>query len=232
MPILLAYNRTKTETNSLFSAMKNIIPNLSKKRIAIAVGVVTIAIASTLFLYPNTSSSSENTYIEKEVNEAYGEYISAYTTGDISKNSIIRVRFTDKAIADDLIGKEDDRDLFDFSPRLKGTTKWIDSYTVEFSPLEWLESDQVYDCNLDLSLLFNTSKKLSTFDFNFHTYKQDFDVQIGDIVTSAENMKKVSIKGTLNTADIALKKDVKSTHGRTRWQVIKNRMESPRRNRT
>ena len=184
--------------------MKNFFSKFKPLTIGLSLGAFVLLAAGIYFI----SSSSTSSYEEKKVNEAFSEYISAYTSGDISINSNVRIRFTQQAIEESKIGSTDERDLFDFSPNVKGTTKWIDSYTIEFTPKEWLKADQVYDVSFDLKALFDTKKGLEVFEFNFHTTRQDFEVVIGDLVTSAENMKKVAIKGQLNTADVAQKEAV------------------------
>lgn len=181
--------------------MKKLFSKPNLKNIGIALGILGILSAAT-YVWFNPKSSSDS-ILESKVDEAFAEYVSAYTSGTISVNSSIKIRFAQPATNDSLVGSEEIRDLLDISPKVSGTLKWIDNHTIEFTPKEWLERDQIYQIEFDLGQVFNTTKELSTLEFSFKTIKQDFDMEVGDIITSADNMNTVSLEGTLSTADIA-----------------------------
>ena len=183
---------------------------ISPKLIAITISVISLFAVAFYFLNKASSTNSE-AYVEKEVNEAFNEYIAAYSSGNISISSTIQIRFTQPQIGEDKIGSAETRELFDFSPSIKGDAKWVDAFTLEFQPREWLQPDQVYEVNFQLSDLMETKKGLENFEFNFHTIKQDFEVTIGNLLTSAENMKKVALSGKLITADVALQEKIEAT---------------------
>ena len=147
---------------------------ISPKLIAIAIGTITLFAVGFYFLNKTSSTDSE-AYVEKEVNEAFNEYIAAYTSGNISISSTIQIRFTQPQIVEDKIGSAETRELFNFSPSIKGDVKWVDIFTLEFQPTEWLKRDQVYEVKFLLSDLMETKKGLEKFEFNFHTLKQDFE---------------------------------------------------------
>lgn len=190
--------------------MKNLLKQPSIKYTSIVIISLAVLMGG-YFLIPSSSSSSSENYVEKEIDEAFSEYISAYTTGDVSVKSKLRIRFTQRAIEDSQIETEEKRELFSFSPSVKGKAIWIDAYTIEYIPNEWLNSDAIFDVRFDLSQLFKTSDELALFEFNFHTIRQDYEVILGDLITSADNMKKVSLTGTLNTADAAIKENIETT---------------------
>lgn len=194
-------------TNS-FIDMKGLLSKLSPKLIGLITGSIAILSVGSYFLLNSPESTNEEAYIEYKVSEEYSEYISAYTSGDISVNSSIRVRFTESQVEDDKVGTIDDRDLLDITPSIDGKAKWVDSFTLEFIPDNWLKNDQVYEIELDLSELMEVKKDLSSFKFNFHTIKQDFEVITNDLITSADNMKKVALTGVLNTADVTKHDDI------------------------
>lgn len=172
------------------------------KYIIAAVGVV--AVVGGYFLFSNSSgSTNDEIYVPKKINEEFSKYISAYTSGNVSVKSSIRIRFTESIVADDKVGTTEERDVLDFSPSVDGKLKWVDSFTLEFTPEDKFKADQVYEVSLELASLIKVKDELELFEFNFHTIRQDFEVVFNDLVTSAENMKKVSLTGTVNTADIA-----------------------------
>ena len=53
-------------------------------------------------------------------NQAFSSFISAYTSGIITKNSTIRVKLTESVGDDFDMGKEMDNSIFSFSPSKKG----------------------------------------------------------------------------------------------------------------
>ena len=61
-----------------------------------------------------------------EINPAFGEYISAFTSGVISKESTIRIRLIESNPNFSDNGEPLDDDLFDFSPSIDGEAYWID----------------------------------------------------------------------------------------------------------
>ena len=108
---------------------------ISPKLIALTVGALILAVVGFYFLN-KASSTTADEYVEKEVNEAFNEYISAYTSGDISISSTIQIRFTQPQIEEDKIGSAETRKLFDFSPSIKGDAKWVDTYTIRIYAIE------------------------------------------------------------------------------------------------
>ena len=97
------------------------------------------------------SNKQENT--PPEVSPAITEYVAAFTSGVVSKESSIRVIFNrDIPVAKP--GAEVDEKWFSFSPRIKGKTIWIDGRTIEFVPNEKLPSGALFNGSLDLEDFF------------------------------------------------------------------------------
>ncbi|MEZ4685666.1 MAG: MG2 domain-containing protein [Bacteroidia bacterium] len=111
-------------------------------------------------------------------NPASSAFVNAFTTGEISKNSAIRVHFTE-AIADSAeIGKEASSALFSFKPTINGKAVWEDAYTLAFRPAGPLPSNQVFTADLKLDALFPENKQAKDgFAFHFKTRAQSFDVE-------------------------------------------------------
>jgi hypothetical protein len=106
------------------------------------------------------------------INPAYAAYISSYTTGVISSESAIRIILTEEATDSASVGKETSVKLFEFSPAIKGTSRWLDRRTLEFKPDTGLTSGQIYEVRFFLSKLLLVSKELSVFEYNFQVIPQ------------------------------------------------------------
>jgi uncharacterized protein YfaS (alpha-2-macroglobulin family) len=130
-------------------------------------------LAVLLFFFSSCGSKTE---VSEE--SAFWKYISAYTSGHISRHAAIRLQLADE-VSDAEAGKEVSGDVFEFSPKIKGTPFWIDSRTIEFRPDEPLKGDQEYTARFHLSKFREVEEKgLETFVFNFKTIKQAINVAV------------------------------------------------------
>ncbi len=129
------------------------------------------------------------------------EYVSAYTTGYISKNSDITVKLA-KAVSTAEAGKEIDENIFSFDPSLKGKAVWEDDKTIVFKPEDVLKSGQRYKTTLLLDKLIEVPSDKREFKFTFECIPQNFDVKIEGIsVYDAQDLTRVKLTGTIQTAD-------------------------------
>jgi len=84
-------------------------------------------LAVLLFLF---ASCGGKTKVSEE--SAFERYISAYTSGQVSKFATIRVMLV-AGVPDVEAGQEITEKVFDFSPSIKGTTSWLDNRTIELN---------------------------------------------------------------------------------------------------
>jgi len=138
------------------------------------------------------------------------EYVSAYTTGFISKNSEISVKLTRPVeIAEP--GKEIDMEVFSFDPTLKGKAVWQDDKTIVFKPSEALSSGQRYKTVFLLDKLIEVPQDRRTFKFTFECIPQSYDVKLdGIVVYDTRDLTRVKLEGTLQTADEISKEEAES----------------------
>lgn len=134
----------------------------------------------------------------------FAEYISAYTSGLISAQSVITFKLTQPAAAFTSEGQEVKEKLFNFSPSIKGKAYWVDAQTVEFRPEEPMKSGEIYTSSFELGKLFDVKEsRFKKFDFSFRIIPQaitvDFD---GLIVESNETPNTYTLEGILQTADV------------------------------
>ncbi|HQW84557.1 MAG TPA: MG2 domain-containing protein, partial [Ferruginibacter sp.] len=167
------------------------------------------------------SCSKKDKWIE--VDPAYSKYIDAYTTGTISKTSSIRIKLAADANTTHAVGEAVKESLFNISPSVKGKAYWLDARTIEFKPDNWLKPDEMYEVNFKLGKVTKTENKFSDFKFSLKTVKPSFIVtDEGLRATSVKN--KMTLSGTLETADIENGKDVEkllnATYNKNAQKII------------
>lgn len=147
---------------------------MKKTLIYIGIGAVAVIAAAIGIIY----FASGNKPVEVKIDPDFEKYISAYTTGIVSKNSTVQVKLNSQALTGVETTGDVNQDLFDFSPGIKGKVYWANSNTLEFQPKEPLPPDTHFEVNFNLGDLINVPDKLETLTFYFQTIKQNFDVSI------------------------------------------------------
>ncbi len=139
---------------------------------------------------------------KKEPNTAYAKYIEAYTAGIISKQSAIRVHLAGQANVTHTENEPVDKQVFDFSPSIKGKTYWIDATTIEFRPDENLQPGKKYSAKFSLGKVMSVPSELKSFDFDFKVMEPSFSVDLGGLKSENNtSMDRMTFSGTINTAD-------------------------------
>ena len=139
-----------------------------------------------------------------EVNPAFGKYISAYTSGMVSRKNSIRIElakgyFETHPVPGNTTTQDSSRSLevlaalaslpdstlldgiFSFEPALPGKAIWISDRVIEYIPNEMLPVNQFYNVKFKLDRLVETEDELETFRFQFSTYPQNLFVTIDGI---------------------------------------------------
>jgi uncharacterized protein YfaS (alpha-2-macroglobulin family) len=184
---------------------------------------VTALLVAGLTAYFVVSKASSDR--QTRINPAFARYISAYTSGTISKESAIRVQLAGNFGDSSKVGTE--TDVFSFSPGIKGTAKWVDAYTIEFRPAKPMPSGTRYKGVFKLGKIVEVSDELEEFPLEFNIVEQSFEVQY-PIFEAIDRQTLVyqRVSGTLLTADVEDDKKVEqllkaSQQGRTfniRWE--------------
>ncbi len=141
-------------------------------------------------------------------NPEFAKYITAYTSGVISKNDPVKIKLT-SSVTDKIKNKEHlSDDIIDLKPSVKGKVNLINN-TIEFTPEESLKSGKEYFVEFNLGKLTKVPGELETFNFKFKTIKQAFDYQITEQKTiDKKTLKYQQITGVVNTADAADTKEI------------------------
>ena len=148
----------------------------------------------------------------KEIPDAVKSYVYAYTTGVISKNDPVRVRFAGAAVSEDKIGQEAD-DVLDFTPSTSGAAIWEDDHTVRFESKNGWESGASYIAKVSLDEVFdNLPKEAKSFEFDFLVREQSLSAEVFGIEAEDPNdLTKQQLKGTIATNDAAQAGDLEKT---------------------
>ncbi len=167
----------------------------------IGLAVILLALVVAVFLYFKSGKGSS---ARMQIDPAFGEHISSYTSGVVSANARILIILA-KPLGDSSdIGQEVSVKLFDFSPAVKGKTIWVDTRTIEFTPSEKMTSGQVYQADFFLSKLTSVPPALSTFSFDFQVIGQNYELNIDNLKPYTKtDLKRQKIEGTVYTADLA-----------------------------
>ncbi len=158
-----------------------------------------ILIAVGIFFFKSGTSKAKDKF-----NPAFLSYISGYTSGQVSREAAIQVQFVADIIPQEKIGQNEERELFNFSPSIKGNAVWVSRNILEFRPEEVLPSGKLFNAKLYLEKLLEVPSGLEVFEFSFQTLKQSFTANIYGI--SYPDIKKyedVVLKGSFTTVDVA-----------------------------
>ncbi|MFT4759668.1 MAG: hypothetical protein ACI9XO_002496 [Paraglaciecola sp.] len=201
---LLAQNLTADRKHWLISSIFQIISKyiLSMIKTAFQKTVLLLCLlSSSLFLI--TSCSNKVEYADP-LPASIENYVYAFTSGVIAKNSSVRVRFSSPIVEETSIGSEAQKDIVCFSPSIKGKYIWEDDHTILVTSENHLKSGTNYVATVQLSLLFdNLPEEAKSFQFDFQTRQQGFDVSIyGLQAVSSTNLRQQELRGNVVTNDL------------------------------
>lgn len=175
------------------------------KRISFFNGLIVLVALGMLF-----SCNQHKSTKPQKFNPEFGNYISAYTSGVISAQAEIVIRFQQNIdLPGTQVGDLLEMDLFTFRPKISGSTYFIDTRTIRFVPDEPLKSKELYDAGFALNKLFEVDKELSNFEFQFSIIEQSFQVSKTSLGPyNNKDLRHYYINGFLSTADVMNEQDV------------------------
>ncbi len=170
---------------------------MSRTRLIFVIAAI-LTIAGIIAIISNPTKKKQVT-----VDPKFRTYVNAFTSGIISKDATIRVQLQNSYADSSMIGKPVDQALFDFSPEIKGDAYWIDTYTVEFRPGNYLEPDQHYKAEFLLGKLMEVPEEFETMEFSFRTIRQYMDIKTGNLkFLPGKQVKWLKLNGEVLTADV------------------------------
>ena len=153
------------------------------------------------------------------VNPAFGEYVAAYTSGEIPRRSNIHVRLNHAPLEGPEAGQAVPKNWFQIEPRVEGNATWVDDRTIAFQPIQPLTSGETYTVDFKLGNAIAVPDSFDLFRFQFRTIEQAMHVEVGTMVPYRnDKMEWQQLTGVLHTADYidstAVSKLLAATQGR------------------
>lgn len=134
----------------------------------------------------------------------YNPLVSAFTSGLISAESAVRIRFAE-SFADSVVPYSTlDNGAINFTPKVTGTLYYIDQQTIEFRPEERFKQGTAYTAELKLTKLFPNAQGEKSFAFRFHTIEQHLTIDFGGF-SPYDDYKPVLnfLSAVIQTTDVA-----------------------------
>jgi len=176
----------------------------NKRNLAVGAVALVLAIAAVLYFQNSSRASTAKGTTDLDYN-SYAAFVTAFTSGYISSEGVIEVRFARSVADSSMIDQEAEANLFSFKPAIKGTAYWNSDRRLEFRPEKRLPSGQHYDAQINLGKLFDEAPKdLSKMEFSFATITQTMDVELQGL-SSVDNKKPElqALEGKVVLADVA-----------------------------
>ncbi len=152
-------------------------------------------------LFLITSCNNTPKVSQKLAEVKYNPKVAAFTSGMVSNQAEIMVRFSDN-VASAEAGNTASSSIVKISPSVKGEFYWLDKQSLVFKPGEKLKQATVYKVKVDLAQVFTDAK--DDFEFSFQTINQNFRVELGDVMPyDNANLTDNKITGTLILSDFA-----------------------------
>jgi alpha-2-macroglobulin len=143
--------------------------------------------------------------VAKKMTQSMAAYVYAYSTGTVSRQQPVRVRFTSQLVKPEQVGKAVESSIFSLTPSVSGNAVWEDAQTILFKPETAFEAGKTYVGSVAVSKLFkNVPSDASEFQFDFRTRELYCDVAVDGIQPENNgDMSKQELTGELTTSDAA-----------------------------
>ena len=144
---------------------------------------------------------------EFKVDQRFSEYITGWTNGVLSNQSDIVVELKDPLTSNQITDIEG-KDLFYFSPKVKGKVSWVNNKTIVFSPEEDLKNGELYKSEFYINKLLDVPSDMSTFKFQFKIKKMDLEVNVDGIEAYGSDLEWQKVVGSISTSDYVSDNDL------------------------
>jgi uncharacterized protein YfaS (alpha-2-macroglobulin family) len=160
--------------------------------------------------------------------------VTAHSSGTISRESPIRVRFAEDLMDSSQVNIALERSPFSFNPEISGMALWSDPRTLEFRPHQRLPGGVQYAAEMKISDFMETEPGKDVFRFEFSTMRQSFEITVNGLQSiPRRDPKEQQLSGDIVTADVDNEPDIQklvaaSQEGRyltVRWIHHDNRRE-------
>ena len=149
--------------------------------------------------------SCKRNIVAKKMTQNMAAYVYAFTSGTISREQPVRIRFTSSLVKAEDVGKSVESGVIDITPSVSGTAIWEDPQTIRFTPEKNFASGQSYLVSVRLKRLFkNVPSDAEEFQFDFRTRELYYEIIADGIqAENANDMSRQDLIGEMNTSDKA-----------------------------
>ena len=132
------------------------------------------------------------------IDKGFSQFITGYTSGIVSSNSVIEIRFTSEFAS---LANKSVTGLFSFDPNIKGKTEWKNETTLILTPSHLLEPGKVYSGSLDLGKLAEVDERFRSFPVRIQILKKDFRVITGVLECDPDRDNSYLLHGEIAASD-------------------------------
>ncbi len=139
----------------------------------IAITLLATAAAAGLFLLLRSQKVVKN----EAYYEAVSRYIYAFTSGSISRDDVVRVRFVNAAVSQEQVGKDVPANVFSTDPKIEGKAIWEDDRTIKLTPAQALKPGKHYSAQVSVKRIYADAPSLAgSFEFDFNVRELAYEV--------------------------------------------------------
>ena len=150
----------------------------------ISVNIISIVIVLLFF------GCSQEVQKRVKINPEFAQYISAYTSGIVSRESSIKIMLSDEVAKAIVSEGQTIGDIIRFNPAIEGKAVFVSDRMIEFTPKNLLKSGTEYTAYFDLGKMTKMPQGLEEFNFQFKTIEQDLNIYIDGLSTYvSDNLK-------------------------------------------
>ncbi|HXV60299.1 MAG TPA: MG2 domain-containing protein [Vicinamibacteria bacterium] len=131
----------------------------------------------------------------------WSSFVSAHTSGLVSRKAHIRVEFTQDVVPPEQIGASA-RAALEIDPGVRGASTFSSPREIVFVPEGDLEMGRYYRVSLRPEALEDVPDSLGSYEFVFQVIEQELEVELEGL-TAGENDDAMTLKGALLTADVS-----------------------------
>ena len=138
---------------------------------------------------------------KKPQDQEWYRYISAYTSGDISRQAQIRVLFVGN-VGSEGQGPAELAGYLEFSPAISGKTQWKSPRELVFTPDRDLVPSTRYRAVLHIKKFMDLPREYARFEFSFAAIREFLTIKLDGLVPLDEvSPNQFLLRGTLTTLD-------------------------------
>lgn len=161
-----------------------------RKQIAYAL-LATAAAAGLFFLVRSQKIVKNEAYYE-----AVSQYIYAFTSGSISRDEAVRVRFVNAAVSMEQVGKAVPASVFSTDPKIEGQAVWEDDRTIKLTPKNALTPGKRYTGQVALNRIYAEAPALAKrFEFDFNIRELAYEVATEGISVDPNDPRQQRVTG-------------------------------------